>query len=105
MPRFAKIGVFGVLVAVGLLVLLPVISRTHPSELFIHVDSLDWQTVIVESSNLPSAIRFERGSPEVRVSSISHGVYRIGVQLASGQTVWSEFFHSDVGVRRRVDIT
>jgi hypothetical protein len=43
-------------------------------------------------------------SLEVRVAPVSHGVYRIGVRLADGQSIWSDFLHSNVGERRRVDV-
>lgn len=59
----------------------------------------------MESSNLSNAIRFDAGSQDIRVTPISHGVYRIGIKLASGETIWCEFFHYDAGARRRVDVT
>jgi len=60
--------------------------------------------VIIEPANLPTPIRFEQRSSELKVSPISHDVYRIGIQLTNGEAIWSEFFHVDVGVSRRVDV-
>lgn len=106
MSRLAKIGAASLLGVLVLGVILPMVSklRQGPSQLFIHVDSLPWQTVIVESANLPTPIRFEQRPGELKVSPISHGIYRIGIQFTDGEAIWSEFFHADVGVRRRVDV-
>jgi hypothetical protein len=103
MQRIAKIGIFLVLSTLAVLVLLQLVSRRRPSALYVHIDGLAWIKVTVQSENLPQPQSFD-ASREVSVTPISHGVYRIGVQLSDGQLLWTEFFHSDAGVRRRVDV-
>ncbi len=106
MPRPAKLGILLLLGMAGLLLVLPfaLTLPRPPSTLYVHIDGLDWTNVTVQSSNLPQPQRFDRSAQDVRVYPVSHGVYRIGVQLADGQSVWSKFFHYDAGVRQRVDV-
>ncbi len=106
MSRFLKIAGISVLFLVALGFVLPVVAHFHqkPAELFVHLESLSWQSVTIQSSNLPSALHFQRGSGEVKVVPIAYGIYRIGIQLATGQMIWSEYYHCDAGVRRRVDV-
>lgn len=107
MPRSVKYGAVGLIAVLLLCVALPISSRLRSarSELVIHVDSLPWQTLVVESANLPAPIRFERGAGDIRVRPVVHGVYRIGLHLKDGRQIWSEFFHDDAGKRRRLDLT
>ena len=106
MPRPAKLGILLLLGMAGLLLVLPfaLTLPRPPSTLYVHIDGLDWTNVTVQLSNLPQPQRFDRSAQDVRVYPVSHGVYRIGVQLADGQSVWSKFFHYDAGVRQRVDV-
>jgi hypothetical protein len=104
MSRLLKLGTLAMLCSAGLLIGLMVNPRRQPSTLFIDVQSLDWQTVIVESADLPLPVHFEKGNAALAVSPIEHGVYRIGVQLSNGKAIWCEFFHHDTGVRRRIDV-
>ena len=94
--------VISAIVAASLVV--SVRTRTQTSSLYVHVEGLDWTNITVQSENLARPQQFDRSVSEVRVSPISHGVYRIGVRLATGQVLWSELFHSDVGVRHRLDV-
>lgn len=107
MRRFLKIGIPLVVVTLAVFVfrydIAYQIHRRQPSAVYIHIDGLAWTNVTVQSDNLPQAQRFEP-STEVRVSPISYGAYRIGVQLSDGRLVWSEFLHCDAGVVRRVDV-
>jgi hypothetical protein len=104
MPRIFKIAVFATVCITALILVLLNTHRLQSSALYIHVDSIPWSTVTVESSNLSRPQQFDRSTREVRVSPILHGVYRIRVQLSDGQSIWSQFFHYDAGVRRRIDV-
>jgi hypothetical protein len=103
MPRLAKIALFLLVGTLAALVLLPLASQPQPSALYVHINGLAWTNVTVQSANLPQAQRFD-SSREMRIGPISHGIYRICVQLSDGRLIWSEFFHADAGVRRRVDV-
>ena len=103
MPRLAKIGIFLLVGIVAVIVLLPIFSPRRAPVLYVHVDGLAWTNVTVQSANLSQPQRFDQAM-EVRVSPVSHGVYRICVYLVDGQSVWSEFFHSDARNRWRVDV-
>jgi len=78
--------------------------RSNPAGLDIHIQSIPWESVTVESSNLPEARHFASSAHELLVSPIGHGEYRIGIRLQDGHTVWSVYLHADAGVRRRVDL-
>lgn len=106
MARLARIGILLLLGIAGLLLVPRFLVTLHrpPSTLYVHIDGLDWANVTVQSENLPQPQRFDRSAQAVRVYPVSHGVYRIGVQLADGQCVWSQLFHYDAGVRQRVDV-
>jgi hypothetical protein len=104
MPRFAKIGILLVAAVLGFLLVTPLVSRRPPGMLYVHIDGFAWTNVTVRSENLPQPLSFVPSNSAVQVTPVSHGIYRIGVQFADGQSVWSEFFHADAGVRRRVDV-
>jgi len=80
--------------------------RQKPAELFVHVEVAPWQSVTIRATSVPSGPEwhFDRTNGEVRVSPIAYGIYRIGIQLTTNQMIWSEYYHCDAGVRRRVDI-
>ena len=104
MTRIAKIAVFLVGVVLALL-LAPYAVRLWPSALSVRLDpALAWQSVTIESYNLARPQRFTPSAGEVRISPIEHGLYRVGVQFADGQSMWGEFLHVDAGFRRRVDL-
>ena len=104
MPRLAKLGVLALLGIAGLLLALALNLHRPPSTMYVHIDRLDWTNVTVQSENLPQPQRFDRSAEAVRVYPVLHGVYRIGVQLAEGRSVWCQLFHYDAGVRQRVDV-
>jgi hypothetical protein len=104
MTRLTKLGALAIFCGVGLLIGLAISARRQPSALLIDVQALDWQTVVVASNNLPSPVHFKKGNTAPAVRPIEHGVYRIGIQLSDGMTLWCEFFHHDTGVRRRIDL-
>lgn len=105
MPRIIKILAIGLLGVLALIFTLPVVAYFHrkPAALFIHVETLPWQTITIESDNLSSSLSFQSPSRAI-VSPISYGIYRIGIQLTNGQAVWSQYYHRDAGNRRRVDL-
>jgi len=78
--------------------------RSSPAGLDIHIESIPWESVTVESSNLPQARHFASDAHELLVSPIGHGEYRIAIRLLDGRTVWSVYLHTDAGFRRRVDL-
>ena len=78
--------------------------RSTPSGLHIHLQSIPWESVTIESANLQEPRRFNSPSDELFISPIAHGVYRIAIHLPEGRTVWSAYLHHDAGVRRRVDL-
>lgn len=104
MPRVFKITILAGCCIAGLFFVLLFTHRLRPSELYIHIDSIPWSCVTVESDNLSKPQSFDHSAHELRLSPISHGVYRIGVELSDGQFIWSQFLHYDAGVRRRIDI-
>jgi hypothetical protein len=106
MPRvFYKFMVFAGICLAALLTLPALLQLFRPaSALYTHIDSIPWDGITVESSNLPTPRSFDRSAQEIRISPISQGIYRISVRLSDGQTIWSEFFHYDAGVRRRIDV-
>lgn len=106
MPRvFYKFVVLAGICLVAVLVFPPLLGYLRPaSALHVHLDSLAWDSITVESSNLSTPRSFDRSAQEIRITPISKGIYRISVRLSDGQTVWSEFFHYDAGVRRRIDV-
>ncbi len=106
MKRFLFIaGVIGFFFVLGLLLVLPFLRDRAPSALILHLESIPWKTVTVESGNLPSPVLFNQGAAQCHITPISHGIYRIGIKLDQGGTLWSEFFHSNAGEDRRIDIT
>jgi hypothetical protein len=104
MSRRIKIGVIALLGSLALWFVWAFVSPDRPSKLFVRVDAIPWQSVTVESDNLPSPVFFENGDVEIVISPVVHGVYRVGIQLSDGRSIWCEFLHTDVGVRRRVDL-
>jgi hypothetical protein len=74
------------------------------SGLHIHIQSMPWESVAVESANLSQPLRFTPTASELLVTPIAHGVYRVGIHFPDGRTVWSAYLHHDAGVRRRVDL-
>ena len=103
--RAVNLTVIAVICIAGVFFIPALLQRLQPSVLCVHVDSIPWQTITVESSNLSQTQRFDRSVPEIRVSPISHGIYRIVVQLSDGECIRSEFFHHDTGARRRIDVS
>jgi hypothetical protein len=87
-----------------LLALIAFIGRRTPSGLYIHIQSIPCESVVVESANLSKPIRFTSTGTELIVTPIEHGVYRVGIRLQDGHTLWATFFHQDVGTRQRVDL-
>lgn len=106
MPRvFFKFVVLAGIFLVAFLVSPPLFRYLRPAAaLHIHIAAIPWDSITVESDNLSAPRYFDRSAQEIRISPISHGIYRISVRLSDGQTVWSEFFHYDAGVRRRIDV-
>ncbi|MHA3774817.1 hypothetical protein ACXR0O_25130 [Verrucomicrobiota bacterium sgz303538] len=95
------------LIIVGVTLLLAVavfFRRSTPSSLHIHLQSLPWESVTIESANLPEPRRFGSRSDELLLSPIAHGIYRITIHLPDGRSVWASYLHHDAGVRRRVDL-
>ncbi len=80
------------------------IWRGSPSGLHIQVQSIPWESIIVESDNLSQPIHFKSKRSGLAITPIVHGIYRIGVQLSDGRIVWSTYLHHDAGLRRRVDL-
>jgi hypothetical protein len=78
--------------------------RGTPSGLHIHIQSMPWESVAVESANLSQPLRFTSTTSDLLVAPIAHGVYRIGIHFPDGRTVWSAYLHHDAGARRRVDL-
>jgi hypothetical protein len=106
MPRvFFKFVVLAGICLAAFLVSPPLFRYLRPAAaLHIHVDSMPWDSISVESLNLSASRHFDRSAQDIRISPISHGIYRISIRLSDGQAVWSEFFHYDAGVRRRIDV-
>ena len=106
MPRvFFKFVVLAGVCLVAFLVSPSLFRYLRPaSALHIHIDSFPWDNITVESLNLSTPRYFDHSAPEMQISPISHGIYRISIRLSDGQTVWSEFFHHDTGIRGRVDV-
>jgi hypothetical protein len=100
-----------IIIAIAVIVLCIVIGmlaagylpRLKPSKLCIHVSGAQWTRVLVESSNLNERKAFHP-TGTLTLSPIEHGVYRVSVQYQSAETIWTEFFHTDAGVRRRIDL-
>ena len=101
--RYGKFAA-GIILSLGLFgFLFPIIFRS-PSTFVVHVDSIPWDSVVIESSNLDNSVTFQSGATEIKLTPIKHGVYRIGINLTNGEAIWAQFFHHDVGVRR-IDVT
>ena len=76
--------------------------RSNRSVLSVHVGT-PWRHVSVSSPNFSGVKSFHSGAP-VTLSPIGHGTYTVEVEFADGRTVWTEFFHYDAGVRKRIDL-
>jgi len=79
-------------------------EHVRPAGLAIHIDALPWESVTVESTNLPQPRRFRLRSGELFVSPIAYGQYRVAIGFPDGRSVWTYYFHLDTGLRRRVDL-
>lgn len=80
------------------------IWREPPSGLHIHVQSIRWKSIVIESDNLPQPIHIQSPGSGQPVSPLAHGIYHLRIQLSDGRIVWSSFLHHDAGIRRRVDL-
>jgi hypothetical protein len=74
-----------------------------PSMLRIHISGTPWTRVVLHSSNLQGERVFQP-TDTLTLSPIAHGVYTVAVEYVTGETIWTEFFHHDAGVRIRIDL-
>lgn len=79
------------------------VTQLHTKGLFLHLNSLTWQRVMVSSPPLLAHLQYQQ-SP-VKLCALRHGKYLLSLTLDNNRTLWWEFYHYDAGVRKRVDIS
>ena len=79
------------------------LPRLKPSTLCVHVSGAQWTRVFIQSTNFAENKVFQPPDA-LALSPIAHGVYKVAVQYVTGETIWTEFFHTDARVRRRIDL-
>jgi hypothetical protein len=89
-------------IVIGVLVV-GYLPRLKPSVLCTHVSGAQWRRVFVQSTNFHEKKVFQP-KDTLTLSPIAHGVYTVSVEYANGETIWTQFFHFDAGVRRKIDL-
>jgi len=98
-----KLSIFAALGAL-VIVIGALFWRHTSSSLHIHLQAISGASVTVESANLAERLQFSPSTSESLISPLAHGVYRIGLHLPDGRTIWTAYLHHDAGVRRRTDL-
>ena len=92
------------LVILIVLMTLPSLGRLIPATLQIHISGKAWDRVTVTTQFVNHAPNTFSPPDKIIVSPISHGPYYIQIEFTGGQQFWVQYFHTDAGVRRAVDI-
>lgn len=104
MTKRRKILIFGgAVVLIGLMVL-PYVNLLKPTALRIHISDKTWDRITVTTQFVTNSPMVFSPPDEIIVSPISHGPYYIHVEFGGEQNFWIQYFHTDAGARRAVDI-
>ena len=98
------IGGLAALVVVIALLILPYASRLSPAVLNVHISGMAWDRVTVTTQFVTNAPTTFSPPEEIIVSPISYGPYYIQIDYADEQKFWIHYYHTDAGIRRKVDI-
>jgi hypothetical protein len=93
-----------VVVGVATFIFVSYLEYLSPTMLVIHGDATHWRSVTVDGGYEGDPQVFERPGDVVTRSPLEHGEYSVTVRFADGKVLYLSYFHTDAGIRRRVDV-